>query len=46
MFLDKKGQYSFSIKFGDSNITIPFEYFIMITAGAFLIKFIKIVKTL
>jgi hypothetical protein len=46
MFLDKKNEYSFSIKAGQTNITIPFEMVIVVIGGIFLIKFIEIIRTL
>jgi hypothetical protein len=46
MFLDNEKKFSFSIKIGKSDITIPFETFLAIAGGIFIISFVKLARTL
>jgi hypothetical protein len=43
---DKKGVYDFTLKFGQSKISIPIEIFVGIAAGAIIVCLTKVARRL
>jgi hypothetical protein len=46
MMLDREKKYVFSIKFGRSEITVPYELVLAIFGGLFSLSFLKIIRSL
>jgi hypothetical protein len=46
MILDKKNEWRFTIRHGETNITIPRGIFIAIAGAITLVSFLKIARTL